>query len=459
MMTVSNSSTSPEPEGTFQVKASHNLAVVAVNFDEDHLVPNAGLVAPGLLAQRLGVPALVQGRVRLDKDRPGAANSGAKATTVLGAMLAGGDSIDDVDVLRAGAAPVLFDDIRAPSTIGTWLRAFKWSNVRELDAVCRETMKRAWAAGLGPDDLAAPLTIDIDSTVCQSYGVDKQGCRFGYTHVRGYHPLLATVAATKEVAHVRMRGGNAASAKGAKSFVQETISRVRNAGATGQLTLRADSAFYSKAVLWACRNAGVKFSVTVRMDQRIRAAIDALPDEAWTPIDYWLNGGADVAEVPYTCFSGKRKLHVRLIVRRVRPTPGSQLALDVVFDYHALVTDRDGDTLWLEADHRAHAQVELVIRDLKDGPLAHCPSGKFMANAAWVTLAALAHNLGRWTLRAAGPDFDDATVGTLRRKLVAMPARLVNSARQRRLRAPTNWPWRKRLQQALTVIAAIPAPG
>jgi hypothetical protein len=446
-------------EGIRKVKASHNLSAVAVSFDEDNLVPNAGLVAPAMLAQKLGLCELVGRRVRLDRDRPGAANSGAKAATVIGAMLTGADSIDDCAVLRAGAAPELFDDVRAPSTIGTWLRAFRWSNVRQLDAVARQTLARAWDAGLGPADLAAPLTIDVDSTVCQTYGLAKQGCRFGYTKVRGLHPLLATVAATGEVAHSRMRGGDAGSARGAASFVTETINRVRAAGATGELTVRADSAFYSKRMLWACRSADVRFSVTAPLNKTIRAAIDAIPETAWTPIPYWLDGGADVAEVPYTAFSGNHAMQMRLIVRRVRPTPGSQLALDVVFDYHALVCDRDGTTLTLEADHRAHAQVELVIRDLKDGPLAHMPSGKFTANAAWLALAALAHNLGRWTLAAASGDWAAATVGTLRRKLVAMPARLVSSGRRRRLRAPTNWPWRHGLDQALRVIAATPTPG
>jgi hypothetical protein len=446
-------------EGIHRVKASHNLAAVAVRFDDNNLVPNAGLVAPAMLAQQLGIAEAVDRRVRLDRDRPGAANCGAKALTVVGSMLAGGDSIDDVDVLRAGAAPELYDDTRAPSTIGTWLRAFKWSNVRQLDAVARDTLVAAWQAGLGPADLAAPLTLDIDSTVCRAYGLAKQGCRFGYTKVRGYHPLLATVAQTGEVAHVRLRGGNAASARGAKSFVTETISRVRDAGAVGAITVRADSAFYSKAFLWACRDHDVRFSVTVRMNKSVRKAIDAIPDDAWTPIDYPLAGGADVAEVGYTAFSGRHKIDVRLIVRRVRPAPGSQLALDVVFDYHALVCDRDGSTLTLEADHRAHAQVELVIRDLKDGPLAHLPSGVFAANAAWLVLAALAHNLGRATLAAAGRDWSTATVASLRRKLIAMPARLVSSGRRRWLRAPTRWPWRDALDRATAVIAVIAAPG
>jgi hypothetical protein len=197
----------------------------------------------------------------------------------------------------------------------------------------------------------------------------------------------------------------------------------------------------------------------VPINKSIRKAIDNIPADAWQPIPYWLDGGADVAEVAYTCFAGKHKVKVRLIVRRVRPTPGSQLALDVVFDYHAFVTDRVGAMLVLEGDHRDHAEVELVIRDLKDGALAHLPSGKFNANAAWTVLAVLAHNLGRWTLTAAGGHWVRSTVGTLRRKLVSMPARLVCSGRRLRLRAPANWRWRPALTQALAVIAAIPAPG
>jgi len=442
------------------MKASHNLAGVSVTFDEDRLVPNAGLVVPALLVQRLGIAGLVDARVKLAKG-PRSGSCGAKAVTVLGAMLAGGDSIDDVDVLRAGAAPVLFDQVRAPSTMGTWLRAFTWSNIRQFDVVTRQTLVRAWAAGLGPTDLAASLIIDIDSSVCQTYGINKQGAKFGYTKVRGYHPLLATLADTGEVVHSRMRGGNAASARGAKTFTAETLSRVRAAGATGELTVRADSAFYSRHFVGACRAADARFSVTVRQDTAIRAAIAAIPEAAWTPIPYWMDGGADVAEVPYTAFKSNKPdaVEVRLIVRRVRPTPGSQLALDVVFDHHALVTDRDGDTLALEADHRAHARVELVIRDLKDGPLAHLPSGKFTANAAWLGLAVLAHNLGRHTLTAAGADWSAATVGSLRRKLLTMPARLVSSARRLRLRAPANWPWADALTSALTAIRAIPAPG
>jgi hypothetical protein len=440
------------------MRSSHNLARIGTTFDEDNLVPNAGLLAPAALAQKLGVAELVDEHVQLPADAVGRASCGTKAMTVIGAMLAGADSIDDTDVLRAGAAPELFDQIRAPSTIGTWLRGFIWATVRMFDRVSRQVLVRAWAAGLGPQ-LDADLTVDFDSTICRVFGVAKQGARFGYTKVRGYHPLLATLADTGEVLHARMRGGNAGAARGAGTFVRETVSRIRSAGATGKLTFRADSAFYSRAFVTACRDHDVAFSVTVDKNSAIRRAIAAIDDDAWTEIPYWLEGGADVAETTYTAFKKtKDQVELRLIVRRVRPTPGSQLAMDVVFDYHAILTDRDGELLALEADHRRHAVVELAIRDLKAGGLAHVPSGLFTANAAWLALAVLAHNLGRWTLAAAGDRWQDATTETLRTKLVSMPARLVHTARRLRLRAPTNWPWREAFETALVRIAAIPAP-
>jgi len=231
----------------------------------------------------------------------GRANCDTKATTVIGAMLAGADSIDDVDVLRAGATPELFDQIRAPSTIGTWLRAFNWAAVRMLDAVSREVLARAWKAGLDPE-LQDDLSTDLDPTVCEVYGAKKQGAKYGYTKVRGYHPLLATLAGSGEVLHARMRGGNAGSARGAASLARETISRVRNAGTAGALTLRADSAFYSKTCIRACRDHDARFSVTVKRLKPVKGAMAAIPDEDWVSIDSWLEGGADVAETTYTAF-------------------------------------------------------------------------------------------------------------------------------------------------------------
>lgn len=311
----------PGQKGIYQMRSSYNLSRLETVFDEDNLVANAGLLAPAALAQKLGLAESIDERVQLPEDAAGRANCGTKTLTVIGGMLTGGDSIDDVDVLGAGAGPEVFDAIRAPSTIGTWLRGFDWASVRQLYAVSRIMFGRAWQAGLGCD-LDADLTIDVDSTICQTYGTKKQGGKFGYMKVRGYHPLVATLASTGEVVYSRMRGGNAGSARGAGTFVRETISRVRQAGATGALTVRADSAFYSRGFVTACRDHHARFSVTVKMLKPIRAAIDAIGEDEWTEIDYWLEGGADVAETSYTAFKGTDdEVTLRLIVRRVRPTP------------------------------------------------------------------------------------------------------------------------------------------
>jgi hypothetical protein len=428
-----------------------------LSFTEANLVPNAGLVTAAALAQRIGLGDLVDQRLRLASE---GANSGAKALTVVGSILAGGDSIDDTALLRAGAADGLFDDTRAPSTVGSWLRAHKWSNVRELDAVSRELLARLWAAGAGPAELTGPLTIDLDSSIVPVYGRGKQGAAFGYTKVRGYHPQFATCASTGMVLFSRLRGGSAGAARGAKSFLTETVSRVRGAGATGQLTVRADSAFYSRAVLGTAVRLGVAFSVTARQDKKIRAAIDAIPEQAWTPIPYWLSSpevsGADVAATTYTAFSGRDAIPVRLVVRRVRPTPGSQLALFTTWDYHAFVTNRPGDMLEVEADHRRHAVIEQRIAELKSAGLAHLPSSSFMANAAWLALTVIAHNLGRAVGRLAGHDLEKATTATLQRRVFTVPGRLVTSARRRHLRLPASWPWAEAIRQALQRIQAIP---
>lgn len=428
-----------------------------MSFTETNLVPSAGVLPAAALAQRIGLAELVEDRVRLAQH---GANSGSKALTVIGSMLAGGDSIDDTALLRAGAGGELFDATRAPSTVGSWLRAHKWSNVREHDAVSRELLARLWAAGAGPADLSAPLTIDLDSSIVPVYGRAKQGAAFGYTKVRGYHPQFATCASTGMVLFSRLRGGSAGAARGAKSFLTETVSRVRGAGASGQLTVRADSAFYSRAVLGTAVKLGVEFSVTARQDKKIRAAIEAIEESAWAPIPYWLSSpevsGADVAETTYTAFAGKDALTVRLVVRRVRPTPGSQLALFTTWDYHAFVTNRPGEVLQIEAEHRRHAVVEQRIAELKSAGLAHLPSGKFMANATWLALTVMAHNLARAVGRLAGKDLDKVTMSTLQRRVFTLPGRLVHSGRRRHLRLPASWPWASPIQEALARIKAIP---
>jgi hypothetical protein len=319
--------------------------------------------------------------------------------TLVHSALAGGQWIGDADRLRAGATgQVLGHRVAAPSTLGTFLRSFTWGSARQLDHVAGEALRRAWQAGAGPGPW--PLTIDIDSTHCQTYGLHTQGATGIDGHgERGYHPLLASVAGTGDVVGSRLREGVANTGRGAASFVTETINRARRAGATGAITLRADSGFYVHKVIDACLKQGVACSVTVKLTKAVHKVIEQIPADAWTPIPYWLDDGADIAETSYRPFGRKGRV-MRLIVRRVRPTPGSQLALFCDYDYHGFVTDRDGDTLWLEADHRRHAEVENVIRDLKHGVgLNHLPSGRFAANAAWLTLNILAHNLARWTSR------------------------------------------------------------
>ena len=318
---------------------------IRIAFDDPRLVANAGLMLPATLARHLGLGELVDRHLDLG-GAPGRANTGDKLMTLVASALAGGDCIDDADVLRAGGtASVLGCVVKAPSTLGTFLRSFRWGHVRQLDRVSRELLARAWAAGAGPGD--GPLTIDIDSTICETYGLSKEGARHhGYTGQRGYHPLLAVAAGTGEVLMARLREGRANTARGAAHFLRETLGRVRYAGAKGQLTVRADSGFYTHAVVQACPKMKVRFSITVRLRQNLRDLIEAIPEADWSPIPYWMDGAADVAEITYTPFASQPgAAPVRLIVRRVRPTPGSQLALFATYSYHAFITDRQGDTL------------------------------------------------------------------------------------------------------------------
>jgi hypothetical protein len=438
------------------MRSSHSLDRLGVAFDDDRLVADAGLLLPATLAAHLGLKALVEGHLDLGA-AAGRAHPGDKLLTLVMSALAGGDCIDDADALRAGGTGrVLGHVVKAASTLGTFLRSFRWGHVRQLDRVSRELLARAWAAGAGPG--ADPLTIDLDSTICETYGLAKEGgSDFTYTHTRGYHPLLAVAAGTGDVLAARLRGGNANTVRGAGSFLAETIERVRAAGASGDLVVRADSGFYAHAVVAAARRRRVRFSITIRGHASVRRLIEAIPEEDWTPIPYWIDGGADVAETTYTPFAGEKDaVPVRLIVRRVRPTPGSQLALLTLYDYHAFITDRDGETLELEADHRRHAEIENAIRDLKYGVgLNHLPSRKFAANGAWLAVQIIAHNLARWTARI-GLGEGIVTTKTLRRRLFGLVGRLTRSARRIRLHLPARWPWAIGFTVALTRLRAIP---
>jgi hypothetical protein len=319
----------------------------------------------------------------------------------------------------------------APSTLGTFLRSFTFGHVRQLDSVAEQLLTRAWALGAGPQ--GAPMTIDLDSTICEVHGSSKQGAGYGYTGVLGYHPVLATRADTGEVLHLRFRKGSSNTQRGAQRFVRETVGRVCRAGASGELTLRADSGFFSKYVVQACRDHDVRYSIMVRQTPVIARVVEGIGEEDWASIDYTMNGEAWVAEADYR---GQR-----LIVRRTRlHEPRSALFPD--FRYHAFVTDREGDALFLDADHRRHAVVELAIRDLKEGSgLEHCPSGDFNANAAWAVLAGVAHNLLRWVgalgLNVTGP----LVAKTICREFIALPGRITHHARRRQLHLPTRWPW------------------
>ena len=417
---------------------------IHVTFDDHRLVANAGLLLPATLALRLGLSRLVDRLVDRYLDlgnAPGRANTGDKLLTLVASALAGGDCIDDADALRSGSTGrVLGCKVKAPSTLGTFLRSFRWGHVRQLDRVSRELLARSWAAGSDPGD--GPLTIDLDSTICETYGLAKEGARHhGYTGQRGYHPLLAVAAGTGEVLMARLREGRANTARGAAHFLRETLGRVRYAGAKGQLTVRADSGFYTHAVVQVCRKTDVRFSITVRQHQSLRNLIEAIPEPDWKPIPYWMEGAADVAEAEYTPFQSEPDAApVRLIVRRVKPTPGSQLALFANYSYHAMITDREGDALELEADHRRHAEVENAIRDLKYGVgLNHLPSGRFPANGAWLAVQVMAHNLARWTARI-GLGAQIVTTETLRRRVFALAGRLTRSARRLTLHLPHRWP-------------------
>jgi hypothetical protein len=438
------------------VKASHSLDKVRTRFDDEHLVGNAGLLLPATLMRRLGLVELLRQKVDLGKV-PGRANVGLKGAALVAALLAGAKWINDVAMLRAGeTAEVLGHWVAAASTMGTFLRAFTWGHVRQLDAVSAELLSRAWRMGGGPG--SQPLTIDLDSTVCETYGLQKQGgSKFTYTKVRGYHPLLATAAGLGDVLHSRLRGGPAHTARGAAGFIVETVRRVRDAGAIGPLTLRADSGFYNHQVVQACRKLGLRFSITAKVYSKLHQVIDEITEAAWVAIPYWLEGTADVAETVYVPF-GERGKPVRLIVRRVKPTPGSQLEFaGFAYTYHALITDREGAMLDLEADHRAHAVIENVIRDLKDGvALDHLPSGRFAANAAWLAFNVMAHNLARWVTRIALEE-TLITTPTLRTRHVTMPGRMAHHARRSTLHLPARWPWQRQFLAGLERLRSLDA--
>ncbi len=418
-----------------------------VLFDDERVVANAGVLLPAVLADRLGIEGLVQETVDLG-ERDGAAHPGRKVMTLVSAMALGADCIDDCGVLRSGQTQaVLGHVVAAPSTLGTFLRAFTFGHVRQRDKVLAECLCRAWAAGAGPGD--DRLVVDVDSFVGEVYGREKQGTGYGYTHKLGYHPILATRAGTGEVLHVRARKGSANTSRGALRFVEELIPRVARAGATGSKLLRADSGFWNNKLMARLERAGWTYSIGVRQRKHINAAIAVIPEQDWQTLEGYPEGGE--AQIAQTMLG-----HHRLIVRRTRLV-GPQAELWPDWRHFAFLTNRTDPLELVESEHRQHAVVELAIRDLKDQALAHFPSGKFLANAAWTVIAALAHNLLRWTTLIGLPDTVIPTARTLRRRLLTVPGRITRTARQVTLRMPARWPWATQFLTALEHLSAVPA--
>ena len=420
-----------------------------VCFDDERAVANAGLLLPATVAARLGIEELVDETVDL-AGRPGGVRPGRKVLTLAHAMQLGADSIDDCDLLRCGRTElVLGHGVLAPSTLGTFLRSFTFGHVRQLDRVLAEALRRAWQAGAGPG--SERLVIDLDSFVGEVHGYNKQGAAYGYTRELGYHPLLATRAGTDETLHVRLRKGSANTQRGAERFVDELLARVRRAGAGGEILLRADSGFWNKKITAKLRTKGCLYSIGVRLTKPVAAAIEAIPEEAWQRLDdYPETGEAEIAETTLD--------DDRLIVRRVR-IRDAQPQLFATWQHFAFISNRTEPLELVEKEHREHATIELVIRDLKDQALRHFPSGRFNANAAWTVIACLAHNLLRWSELLGLPEQHRRRARTLRRRLLALPGRLTRTARRWTLHLPSGWPWQNDYLAALGRIRALPAPG
>ncbi len=464
------------------MRLSHACRAIRVRFDDPNLVSCAGLVPVMALAARCGLTSLLAQTLTLTGK--GTANAAAKILAVIGGMVAGADSIDDLDLLRHSGMPRVFEQVRAPSTLGTFLRRFTFGHVRQLDAVAARLLARLAAATpllTGVDQVAY---LDLDDTVRRTYGYAKQGAGRGYTGVKGLNALLAvlsTPTAAPAIAATRLRKGSTNSARGAARLLAEALATARRVGAGtarhSMLLVRADSAYYGHDIIAACRRAGARFSVTARLTKTVTRAITTIPDDAWTPIHYpnaiydedeqrWVSD-AEVAEIAFTAFTGRRKrdhITARLIVRRVRrlnprTIAAGQSEMFAVYRYHAVFTDNPEPMLAAEATHRDHAIVEQVIAELKNGPLAHLPSGVFTANAAWLVCAAISHNLTRAAGALAGGRHTRERVATLRRRLIDTPARVAHSAHQQILHLPRGWPWEPGLDELLRRALHDPLPA
>ncbi|MDI6912581.1 IS1380 family transposase [Nocardioides sp.] len=445
----------------------HTPRATSAVFDDPNLVSSAGLVPVLALARSAGLHDLAQQHLTVPSDK--GANAGLKVTSLVAGMVAGADSIDDMALLRHGGMGRVFTRAYAPSTLGSFLRSFTFGHVRQLDAVASRFLTRLAAQTplmSSPDTSAGAggrVMVDIDDTIIEVHGYAKQGSGYGYSGVRGLNALLATVS-TKDTAPVvvaqRLRKGSCGSPRGAKRLVADALKTVRTM-TDDKALVRADSAFFGHPTIAAALKAGADVSVTVRLDSRIKTAITEIPEDAWTPIEYtdavydeqssrWISR-AEVAEIPFTAFAAQTKTnHVpgRLIVRRIPDlNPAKTAGQDTLFDtwrFHGFFTTTDpaaADTVAADKTHRGHAIIEQVHADLKHAALAHLPSGKFTANAAWLVLAVMAFNLTRAAATITGPVLAKATTATIRRKLIAVPARIASSARRVTLHLPTRWPW------------------
>ena len=462
------------------MQLSHTPAAVSASFDDPNLVSTAGLVPVMRLADESGLSTLAQERLTVPTDK--GANAGAKISSLIGGMVAGADSIDDMDVLRHGGMSSLFNRIYAPSTLGSFLRSFTYGHVRQLDAVASRLLVNL--ADQAPDLVPAPAVatvgdvddagedtttrgsgyvfVDVDDTIVEVHGHNKQGVGFGYSKVRGLNALLATVT-TPESAPVvvaqRLRRGSCGSPRGAGRLIAEALATTRRLpGMKGQkILVRADSAYYGSPSVRAAIKAGADVSVTTRMTGPVKRAMATIGEEAWETIRYtdavydedtkrWISS-AEVAEVSFTaCESRKKADQVpgRLVVRRIPEVNKKDVDQPGLFDlyrFHAVFTTSDLDTVTADKTHRSHAVIEQVNADLKASALAHMPSGVFTANAAWLVLAVIAFNLTRTAGIIAATDLARATTATIRRKIITVPARIARSARRLILHLPEDWKW------------------
>ncbi|MFA6299873.1 MAG: IS1380 family transposase [Nocardioides sp.] len=442
----------------------HTPRATSAVFDDPNLVSSAGLVPVVSLARSAGLQQLAQRHLTVPTDK--GANAGLKVSSLVAGMVAGADSIDDMALLRHGGMGRVFVNAYAPSTLGSFLRSFTFGHVRQLDAVASRFLTRLAAQApliAATSDINDRVMVDLDDTIIEVHGYAKQGSGYGYSGVRGLNALLAVVS-TKDTAPVvvaqRLRKGSCGSPRGAKRLIADALKTVTSMS-SAKVLVRADSAFYGHPMVAAAMRAGAEVSVTVRMDPKVKAAITTIDEDAWTPIQYtdavfdeqtqtWISR-AEVAEIPFVAFGSKRKTEQvpgRLVVRRIPDlNPSKKDGQETLFDtwrFHAFFTTTDpehADTVSADKTHRGHAVIEQVHADLKHSALAHLPSGKFTANAAWLVLAVMAFNLTRAAATLTGPRLARATTATIRRKLVAVPARVASSARRVTLHLPTAWPW------------------